>query len=247
MLSMRRIFFSITLILLLVSSNYIQAFATTNVIRVVTEHLPPYQIGKDKILVGGNVGLPVKSLLKTVAPTAQIEVMPWARAFKIASSRPNTIIFSLVRTPEREDNFIWIGKVAHVKTRLYTLAGSEINPVDNLNELRPFQIGVKRQDAIATYLTQEGFKYGENLIEIVNTVSTVQMLERNRIPIIPGNSQIIEYYCEQTGCDKDNFKIIYTVKDLSEEFYLAVSLGTDPALIKQLRAEFPNVYMPLIE
>ena len=90
-------------------------------VRIVTEHLAPFQISENHELIGGIVAIEVQQLINKVLPENKIEVLPWARAFQIASERPNTIIFSLVRTPDREDKFIWIGKVAHVPMELITL------------------------------------------------------------------------------------------------------------------------------
>jgi polar amino acid transport system substrate-binding protein len=212
---------------------------------IVTEHLPPYQISKDNKLIGGRVAIEIQKLMKTVLPESTIEVVPWARAHQLALVRPNTIIFSLVRTSEREDKFIWIGKVAQVRTELITLKDSELQLVETLSELKNTRIGVKRQDAVATFLNNNGFEYGKELIEIVYTMSTMRMLEKGRIETIPSNQQIIEFYCQNTGCANSDFKTVYVFKELSEEFYLAASLGTDAKLIENLKAEFTNLDLPI--
>lgn len=212
---------------------------------VVTEHLPPYQIGKDNNLIGGSIGIEIQKLIKAVLPESTVEVMPWARAHQIALRRPNTIIFSLVRTPERESKFIWIGKVAQVRTELITLKNSELQPVQTLSELKNIRIGVKRQDAVATFLNEHGFEYGKELVEIVYTMSTMRMLEKGRIETVPSNQQIIEFYCESAGCATSDFKTLFVFKELSEEFYLAASLGTDAELIENLKVGFTNLDLPI--
>lgn len=214
-------------------------------VRIVTEHLPPYQISKNNTLIGGTVALEVQKLFEIVSPTSAIEVMPWARTYKLALERPNTVIFSLVRTPEREDKFIWIGKVAQVTTEIIALKSSDLEPVKTLSELKNTRIGVKRQDAISTFLSEKGFEYGKELVEIVYTVSTMRMLENRRVEAIPANRQIIEYYCQKAGCVLSDFKTIYVIKELSEEFYLAVSLGTDKSFVEQLKAEFSQLDFPV--
>ncbi len=221
-----------------------QANTQTPHVLIVTEHLPPYQLTENNILVGGSVGTQVKQLITKVLPNHTIEVLTWSRAYQIALVRPNTIIFSLVRTPSRENKFIWIGKVAQVTTKLIALKDSELEPVTELTELHNILIGVKRDDAIATHLVDKGFEFEKNLVEIVNTYSTMQMLEKGRIDVIPSNNQVIKFYCQSTGCNKADFKTIYTLEDLSEEFYLAVSLGSDEELVKQLRAEFAKLSFP---
>lgn len=212
---------------------------------VVTEHLPPYQIGKDNKLIGGSVGIEIHRLIKAVLPESTIEVMPWARAHQIALRRPNTIIFSLVRTPEREDKFIWIGKVAQVRTELITLKSSKLQPVETLSDLKNVRIGVKRQDAVATFLNEQGFEYGKELVEIVYTMSTMRMLEKGRIETVPSNQQVIEFYCKSAGCANSDFKTLYVFKELSEEFYLAASIGSDAELIENLKVAFAKLDLPV--
>ena len=219
--------------------------AEANTVRVVTEHLAPYHIGNNNKLVGGIVGTQVQQLLNEILPGVEIEVMPWARAYHIATSRPNTIIFSLVRTPEREPLFNWIGKVAVVTTELIVLRDSKIKQSKELEDFKQYQIGAKRQDAVTALLVKNGFVFDQNLTEIVNTQSTLMMLEKGRIEAVPGNKQIVEYYCKTTGCDESNFRSVYTFNELAAEFYLATSLGTDPTIIKQLREEFHKWVTPL--
>ena len=210
-------------------------------IRIVTEHLPPYQIAVNGQLEGGSVGLKIKKLLSNVLPETTIEVLPWARTYQIALNTPNTIIFSLVRTPERENKFIWIGKVAHVPMELISLKTSQLQPIENLSELNDIKIGVKRLDAVTIWLASQGLNFGEELVEVSNTITTLQLLEKGRIEVIPSTNQVIDFYCQTEGCQSSDFKTIYTFQDFSEELYLAVSLGSDEKLVEQLQAEFLKV------
>jgi polar amino acid transport system substrate-binding protein len=226
-------------------SFHSQAESESLKVRIVTEHLAPFQISDNYELIGGIVAIEVQQLINKILPENKIEVLPWARAFQIASERPNTIIFSLVRTPERENKFIWIGKVAHVPMELITLKSSKLQTIKTLAELSDVQIGVKRLDAVTIWLASKGLQFDKELVEIVNTYTTMQMLEKGRIDVIPSTQQVIEFYCKETGCKTSDFKTIYTLKELSEEFYLAVSLGTDENLVKRLRAEFPLLDLPV--
>lgn len=71
---------------------------------VVTENLPPYNY-KEGIAVKGVATEVVQALLKEVGLQADIHVLSWVRAYLKALEQPNVLIFSLVRTPEREEHF----------------------------------------------------------------------------------------------------------------------------------------------
>ena len=74
------------------------------VINVVTENSFPYQYLENFSIEG-----PASRLVKRVLEEAGFEysqtVLPWARAYKYAQTAPNTLIYSIARTPERENNF----------------------------------------------------------------------------------------------------------------------------------------------
>ena len=83
--------------------------ANSEEIKVVTEHFPPYQIAEEgKPVRGVNVEF-IKALLNEVNVDTDINVYPWARAYSMALTYPNVLIFSISRVPEREHLFHWIG------------------------------------------------------------------------------------------------------------------------------------------
>ncbi|MDX7833812.1 hypothetical protein SJS03_21745, partial [Aeromonas dhakensis] len=51
-----------------------------------------------------------------------IQLLPWARAYQMAQYDPNTVIFSMIRLPEREALFHWVGPIGPRVTRVYRRA-----------------------------------------------------------------------------------------------------------------------------
>lgn len=233
---------TLALIFFVCQANSVDQQELNNVppLKVVTEHLPPYQIGKGTRLVGGSIGTKVQELIKPMYPGAEIEVLPWVRAYRLALQRPNTLIFSIVRLPEREDKFHWLGVVETVETKLIAKASSSIQPIDELEQLKGLRIGVKRADAISNVLEQHGFEYGKTMTDILSTTSTMDMLQKDRVDVIPANEHIIDYYCQINSCDRSDFRDIYTMKKLSSEFYIAASLGTDKHIINSVKNAFAS-------
>lgn len=228
------------LLFLLASSILLLGSARPERLRVVTEHLPPYQVTVGNTLQGGIIADDIIKLFKFISPSTPIEVMPWSSAYHLAASRPNTVIFSMARTPEREKHFIWIGKLTSVSTRLVTLKTSDIERVDNLTKLDGYSIGVKKNDLVAEYFLKSGFQFGRNLVEIVNPLSTLQLLERGRVNIVPADDFIIDFHCQKHGCSPTDFKTIYVFNNLTEDFYLAANKNSDPEIIEQITSEFKN-------
>ncbi len=102
-------------------------------VNVVTEDAYPFQYIKNNKIVGPTTDL-VKKLLTEAHVDYEINMYPWARAYNLALSKPNTIIYSIARTKEREDKFLWIGSLMQLKYALYGLENITISPTAAINE-----------------------------------------------------------------------------------------------------------------
>src|SRR4051812_5395894 len=71
------------------------------------EDSPPYHYLKDGAVTGLATELLLAGCTKA-AISCEVVILPWARAHAFASTRPNTILFSLVRRPDRERDFLWL-------------------------------------------------------------------------------------------------------------------------------------------
>ena len=69
--------------------------AQSKEIKVVTELLEPYQIKKPDGSLGGFSTDVVDALFEITKDLAEIKIMPWARAYEIALSKPNILIYSI--------------------------------------------------------------------------------------------------------------------------------------------------------
>lgn len=214
-------------------------------LRVVTEHLPPFQVSNENGEASGIVLDQIKFILNNISPQTEIEVMPWTNAYQIALNRPNTVIFSLIRTPERESKFIWISKLINVKTILIALNSSTAEYTTQLSNLKNLKVGVKANDAVGQELIKNGFSFDKNLIEIIDTSSSIKMLQKKRFDLVPANRFMLDYYCSINDCHTTSFKEVYVFDELDQDFYLAVSLGTEPSVIKQLREELSTLKLPI--
>jgi len=67
---------------------------------ILTENLAPLNFVKDGVLMGPAVEM-VQEIQRRVGSQAQIQVYPWARAYKMALEEENIILFGMARTKER--------------------------------------------------------------------------------------------------------------------------------------------------
>ena len=83
----------------------------------------------------------VLAVLKEVNVKAKIELYPWARAYQIATTKKNHLIYSIGRIPERENLFHWVGTIAPYKTSLYKLKIRKDIKIGSLNDAKRYTIG----------------------------------------------------------------------------------------------------------
>ena len=110
--------------------------------RVLTEVSPPYNYIQDDRITGSSTEI-VREILRRHQEPDNIQVLPWARGYKLLQTRPHVALFSTTRTPEREDQFHWIGPLFKVHFGFYARRDSGLQ-LDSLEDAK--QVG-----AIATY------------------------------------------------------------------------------------------------
>ena len=88
-------------------------------LRFLTEHSPPGMYLDSSGNVAGVTAELIRTLQQRLHESAEIELMPWARAFEIARQQTNIALFETARSSERENWFKWVGPLKLVQTALY--------------------------------------------------------------------------------------------------------------------------------
>ena len=90
---------------------------------IVSEENPPFNFIKDGIFTGSSTEV-VREIMRRLNLSAEIQVLTWARAYQLALSQPNVVLFSTARTKEREHLFHWVGPIYKVRFGFYARKGS---------------------------------------------------------------------------------------------------------------------------
>lgn len=72
----------------------------------VSEDLPPYHFKDENGQPKGALVDIVKALAKEARVNYTIELYPFSRAFYLLKNKPNVLMFSLLKSPSREEQFI---------------------------------------------------------------------------------------------------------------------------------------------
>ena len=206
-------------------------------LRIVTEKLPPLQFTQNDGLVTGAMVEVIDLLLSKTDLKSEIEILPWARSYQIASERKNTLIFSMMKGEGRENKFIWIGKIFAMDSYLVALKNDKNFEINTIEDAKKYSVGSIRQDFAQLYLRRNGFIEDKNLYLSSNYTVLWQMLYSNRTDLVSTNSILWRYELEDSHLDPEQVRIVYKIPDIATDLYLAASLGTDESIISALKKE----------
>jgi polar amino acid transport system substrate-binding protein len=169
----------------------------------------------------------VKEIQKRTGDVSETEVLPWARAYALATSHPGVVLFPTTRTPEREQLFTWVGPIMRIQWAFFGMAG-KANPLASLEDARKASsIGTYKDDAREQFLKSQGFA---NLDSTCSHAINVRKLVAGRVEYIVSTDAGIRSILKQAKIDQGLVENVLTFKQV--DLYIAFSKGSDPATAK---------------
>jgi polar amino acid transport system substrate-binding protein len=209
-------------------------------LRIVTEEYPPYQTVENGKLVSGTSYNLVKEMLKRSHLKSRIELLPWARAYTVATTEDNVLIFSMARSEERENLFHWLYRFEALTYNFYALSERQDLQVKELSDILGHTIVAVRDSFEANSLLNMGFVENKNLILTVNYKEAWQMLMLKRAELTYAN-QLFEDEIFQTNVGEQTlFSKIFNLGETSE-LYIAASANTDESILSKLKKSLTSM------
>ena len=191
-------------------------------IAIYTENNPPSSYLKNGEPAGFSVDM-VREILRRVGQTQTIEMVPWARGYRLAMTEPNVVLFSTTRLKQREHLFYWVGPLYTQTWGFYALrgAGPQVSSLPAAKQVE--RIGTYRQDAKMQYLEKLGFT---NLAPANRNISNIRHLVRKEIDLWVSSDFNMPYLVKQVGVDPDELRLALAFREV--ENYFAFSRQTSP-------------------
>ena len=123
---------------------------------VLTEPYPGYSFD-DKGEIRGAGADQVHLMFKRAGLPYKMQMLPWARAYQMATRDRNTCIFATNHTEERDKLFKWVEPLGGGSVVLIRRKGDAAVAPKTLEEAKAFTVGVQRGDYAADYLAKKGF------------------------------------------------------------------------------------------
>lgn len=184
----------------------------------MTEKLPPYAYFDNGELTGLSVEV-VQEVFKILSYPGKIEVLPWARAYRTTLQQENSVLFSVARTPQRENLFKWAGPIIADTIYFYKKRGIDLE-VKTIDDARNADFVLVTRDSIEDIILQsKGFT---NLYSTKDYAFALKMLANGRGDLLPTGELLLPVTLEDSNISPE--LIINTHVKLSKsELYIAFS------------------------
>ena len=203
-------------------------------LRVVTEEWPPYNYS-DHGKITGVVSEVVLAALDRSGLDYTVEVLPWARAYELARTEPNVMIYSILKLPSRAPSFNWV-KLDGLSVEMYLFRPNFLKnlQIQTLADAKRFRVGVTRDTSTHHFLLAHGFKAGKNLFPVnceqFNTLKSRP--ETRRVDLATGDRLSMGHVLKEAGMPPG-----YWVPELllfKEDLYMAFSLKTPDEKVERV-------------
>lgn len=206
---------------------------------VVTESLPPLNYEERGVVTGYSTEI-VQAVLQEARLTPTIEMIPWARAYQRALQQPNTLIYSMTRTPERNAQFEWIGVLSNRQIYLYKLKSRTDIQVKTLSDAGAYKTGLVREMASAKEFMRKG-QFPDYVVDYAPTdESNMKKFLMGRVDLAIFQNWSAAFLMKSQNRTMEELEPLLLL-DGSSNYYLAMSKNSDPALVKKIRKAFEKV------
>lgn len=226
---------AVMLVLLLASAMPAEAEG----LRLITSPWPPSNYLDEEGRPTGMAVEVVEALKDRVGESAPIEVIPWARGYLTAQTRPNVMLFTAGRTQERIDmGFDFIGPIVMWSHVLLAPAGSALKVTD-LSAARAQNLTVA--GVRGSWQIKLVADAGVNVVETEDQETGARMLLAGRVDLWITSRLQASAVLQGLGLRGDAVAPVYTVR--RSPSYLMVSKGTDPALLERWRQAYADLLL----
>lgn len=232
---------TLTTTILFINSFSVKA---TPKVLVVTEHYPPNSIISDSGEVSGFLVELTERIFKRAQLESHIIGLPWPRAYKTVLTTPNTLIFSIRRTTNRENLFKWAGSVfkqsqdpwnpsKHFKVSLLARKDANLD-IATKQQLLTYSVSSTRNDALTDFLIDEYHWPKKKVLQAKDWAQSIKLMIQGRADLVAGYQGYFELYLEQQGlADKVKTVFEFPINNNNFKLHFAFNFQTDEAIIKK--------------
>lgn len=203
---------------------------------VVTEEWKPYNYSENNEIKGLSTEI-VKKVLERAAIHHTISVYPWSRAYAMAQSTPDVMIFTIIRIAPREHLFKWVRPLGKGGvSSLYRLKSKpQVNPA-SVEEAKNYSIVANQDSMDHLWLQSSGFTKVSTPPKVENAV---RMFFGGRVDMIAFDDAVIQQEFTKFGFDPAD--AVRVMPLFTTPPYMALSLATPDEVLHKLQKAYDEL------
>jgi polar amino acid transport system substrate-binding protein len=214
-------------------------YAQADVFRVYTEQNPPFNY-HEKSGVGGESTKLLKELFAKSGDTIEndtIHLVPWTRAYRDVIHQERSMLYSTVRTQEREHLFAWVGPIGKIRLGVVAKKKNKIT-LQTLRSGHPSRLGTIIDTGAEHLLLKKGFALND-LDRFNSVASQLNKLKNDRLDAVAFNIDAIFQTLKEIGCNSDEYEVVSMLQE--NDLYFAFNKQTDAKTIENLNQLLKNI------
>lgn len=220
-------------LLLGAAAGLVRAQAARPLITVMLEELPPYSFADAAGQAQGYSVELARELLARARLEARFEFSSWPRVERRGRQEANVLLPAIVRLPEREAQFFWLGQISARRGMLYRLKSRPDVQPHSITELKGYRTAVIKDDVSERELLALGLEVGPHLDRSADYPSLLRKFFAGRSELLAFNQFLMPVVLKQYGYDPQALEPVLKFSDSRPS--MALSLPTEPALCRQLQ------------
>lgn len=202
---------------------------------IVSENIIPYNYLSD----GKPAGISTEILLHLMEKTGldwPIEFMPWSMAYNIALEQSNILLYSMLRTKDREGHFQWVGPLFTDQMFVYRHSSRTDVEAVNMEQLKLYTVSAIRDNYDSQYLEHHGFVDNKNMVLVDTQEENIRNIIEKKVDAISLTGSQFKWQTRAMGLTESDLSPLFELKDISNDVYLCFSLKTPGELVKKMQA-----------
>lgn len=196
----------------------------------MTERYPPYNYEENGEQKGISVEI-LRAVWKRMGEDAgPVRFMPWARAYRDIQEKSGLVLFSMARTPAREDLFQWACPITTARFMLYSLKMSAVN-MTALDEAAKYSVGVIRDDV--TDILLRAISDPSRIEAVGDMMLNMKKLDAGRIDMVAYSEDGFPDFLRKNGLSENAYRPVFPLADIPVCY--AFSRDVDQAFVQRFQ------------
>ena len=169
----------------------------------------------------------LRAIMSHAKVNYKLELLPFKRAYATTLRTPNSCLFAISQTSEREALFRWISPIYSTRWSFFQRPDSEIF-LESIEDIKPYRIVAVSGYASANALSQTDHK---DVLLASNLASAVRMLYHGRVDLLLGGKLEVQSVAQAAGFQQPIEGLVY--RESTHSF--GCNLETNDTLIQKIK------------